>query len=48
MNNEHSEDADVAKCAYTGDSVATPNDVDASISREAVIEKIQNGETRLS
>lgn len=38
----------VATCAYTGDPVPTPNEVDVSISREAVLEKIRSGETRLS
>lgn len=37
----------VARCAYTGKPVETKNDVEVSISREAVIAKISNGETRL-
>lgn len=47
MSKERSREGD-AKCAYTGKPVDTPNDVEVSISREAVIEKIRAGKTRLS
>ncbi|WP_164722061.1 hypothetical protein [Haloterrigena salifodinae] len=43
-----SETTNSAVCYYTGRPVETPNDVDVSISRGAVLEKISDGETRLA
>ncbi|MFB1066475.1 hypothetical protein [Natrinema sp. H-ect4] len=46
MSEVDSED-DVARCHYTGKPVETTNDVSVSISREAAISMIVNGDTRL-
>ncbi len=45
---EKSGETHTAKCYYTGLQVETPNDVDTSISRHAVLKKIANGKTRLT
>lgn len=42
------DEANTAKCHYTGFPVETPNDVEVSISRHVVLKKIADGETRLT
>lgn len=48
MNKDIPNNSQTATCHYTGRPVETPNDVDVSISRGVVLEKIANGETRLT
>lgn len=45
---DEADEAYTAECHYTQRPVETPNAVDVSISREAAIQKIIDGETRLT